>query len=98
MFTENRSHPLVTATEYGVSTMSGDGIEGVLLSVYKHVPDPTPEYPMRTKVVYAVKDMPFPNQQAADEYCVQMGWCKFHSKDSWNFDSSLNHGPIDEVH
>lgn len=75
----SRVQTLVTATEYGVGTTSGCGITGVLLSVYRIVPkEPTVDDPLRFTVDYAVKNMPFPNSDAADAYALEHGWLKVY--------------------
>jgi hypothetical protein len=74
-----RTQPLVTATEYGVSTTSGTGITGVLLNVYRLVPrQPTPDDPVTCEVDYAVKNMPFHDGDAADAYCLEHGWLEVY--------------------
>ncbi len=76
-----RIKPLVPATEYGVSTITGSGITGVLLDVYKQVPcEPTKEHPYTEKTVYAVCQLPLPDHDAADAYCLANGWLKVHGK------------------
>lgn len=65
-----RRKPYVTATEYGVSQTSGTDITGVLLNVYKCSSVPP------FAIEFAVKEMPFPNGEAADAYCLANGWIK----------------------
>ena len=71
--------PYVTATEYGVSYLSGTDITGVLLNVYRSVscdPHEATHKGNCTKLEYAVKDMPFANGDEADAYALANGWIK----------------------
>lgn len=72
-----RINPLVLATEWNVSRMSGSGIQGVLLSVYKIVERDTPnEHGYYADTIYQIRDMPFATMEESDQYCLANGWLK----------------------
>jgi len=66
---------LVTVGEWRVSTITGHGIDGANLNVYRIVPcERTPDHPYPQRFVYAAKDMPFPTTEAARRWAWQNGY------------------------
>lgn len=63
-----RVKPLVCVGDWAVSSISGSGIAGVLLTVYKRGYGFTFEY--------AIKNMPFATREEADAYALAAGYLK----------------------
>lgn len=77
----SRPHILVTATEWAVGTTTESGVDGVRLSVYRNrrKENPGPDE-LCYETEYAIRDMPFPDQEAADDYALTSGYLKIYQK------------------